>query len=104
MQSDLVQPAVFTGKFEISEDLWNQICDKYKRDQTEPSAQLYLIKSIEKLFEVRQEPKLLGINCKVACVKLEFNNYEIINLLQQKAELLNWGKAEQANQLRDQIN
>ncbi len=46
---------------------------------------------------------LPGSNYKVACVKIEFNNYEVIQLLQQKANLLYWGKVEEAQQLSNEI-
>jgi len=49
---DLVTPAAFTGKFEISEELWRQVEEKYFEDQREPSAQLFLLKSFERLYEL----------------------------------------------------
>lgn len=44
---DLVRPSAFTAKFEISEELWEEVCEKYSIDQSEPSAQILLIKSVE---------------------------------------------------------
>ena len=59
-----------------------------------------LIKCIEQFYEMnRPEDALPGSNYNVACVKIEFNNYEVIQLLQQKASLLDWGKVEEARQL-----
>ena len=59
-----------------------------------------LIKCIEQFYELnRPEDALPGSNYKVACVKIEFNNYEVIQLLQEKANLLNWGKVEKAKKL-----
>jgi hypothetical protein len=52
MTKDLVRPSAFTGKFEISEELWRKIQEKYALDQSEPSAQLFLTKSVEKFYEL----------------------------------------------------
>lgn len=49
---DLVRPSAFTGKFEISEELWKKVKEKYALDQSEPSAQLFLAKSFEKFYEL----------------------------------------------------
>ena len=102
MTKDLVRPSAFTGKFEISEELWRKVQEKYALDQAEPSAQLFLAKSFEKFYELLA--KQTGVDCKVACIMLEFNNYKVINLLQKKSDFLKWGKVEDATIISDQID
>ena len=82
MMKDLVLPAAFTGKFTITETLWNKIKEKWKTDSLEVSPQVHLIKSLENYFELLSPDFAFSTNYKVACVKIEFNNYEVLNLLQ----------------------
>ena len=102
MTKDLVRPSAFTGKFEISEELWRKVQEKYALDQSEPSAQLFLTKSFEIFYELLA--KQTGVDCKVACIMLEFNNYKVISLLQKKSDFLKWGKVDDATTICDQIN
>ena len=96
---DLVLPAAFTGKFTITEQLWNKLKDIWRNDSMEVSPQILLIKSLEDYFELLSPEFAFSTNYKVACVKIEFNNYEVLNLLQQKATALDWGKTELASEL-----
>jgi hypothetical protein len=41
-----------------------------------------LIKCIEEYFELNTPEYSPGSNYRVGCVKIEFNNYEVIQLLQ----------------------
>lgn len=92
---DLVYPAAFTGKFILSEQLWYQVLQRYRIQPTWVSPQIMLIKCIEQFYELnRPVDALPGSNYKVACVKIEFNNYEVIQLLQQKATHLYWGRVD----------
>lgn len=45
-----------------------------------------------------------GADCKVASVMLEFNNYKVISMLQQKANLLKMGREDEAKQVSSQID